>query len=136
MNMLATVADLFFILHDWVFTEQIFHASLTIPIVICLYKDVQRLQADAKVAMKIRYAVNITFYLLTLTWFLISLINGKFIWRMAVSTLFFIEGLVFLVSLMLIRGYIQKVNSRKQFKPNNCLMYVNLLMIGLEWFFF
>ena len=39
MNIVATCGDAFFILHDWIFTEQIFSVSLSIPIVIDMFKN-------------------------------------------------------------------------------------------------
>ena len=50
MNLIATFGDTFFILHDWIFTEQIFNVSQTIPIVINMFKDMEDLKVDAKKA--------------------------------------------------------------------------------------
>ena len=40
-NFLATIADLAFVLHDWLFTEQIMMASLTMPIAIQMINKVK-----------------------------------------------------------------------------------------------
>ena len=78
MNIIATCGDAFFILHDWIFTEQIFNVSISIPIVINMFKTEEDLKADAEKALRTRWIVNIVFYLFTFAWFVISATTGKY----------------------------------------------------------
>ena len=77
-----------------------------------MFKDMEDLKVDAKKAKWTRWIANIVFYILTLTWFVLSTKTGKFQWREGVNVLFFIEAILFLISLLRIRKYIKKVNSR------------------------
>lgn len=69
-------------------------ASLTMSIAIRLFsasnEDYENnFEKEKQRANCIRWTVNITFYTLTATWFMISAITGSILWRLGINVLFF-----------------------------------------------
>ena len=100
------MGDLFFILHDWVFTEQYLSASLLMPIAITMIEGESDTEKEKKRARLIVIICQIIFYSMTIAWFTLSVITGNFIWRFSINVVFFFLTIVFLVSLFRIRKMI------------------------------
>ena len=139
---MATTADLFFVIHDWMFTVEIMMASLTMPVVIKFFDegnvaDDDEQDAEYQRSMKrvkcIKWSANSTYYTLTIGWYVVSLITGSFIWRMSVNLLYFFITSVFLVALLSIRRMITAVNTNERLKPNKSLMTINLVTFSFEF---
>lgn len=105
MNMFASVGDALFVIHDWLFTEQFFFASLAMPIAVNVFnlgeEEVRERKARAK---RLTIVARYSFYLLLLSWFLVSTITGKFLYRMSINIIFFYITLVFTLSLCRIKS--------------------------------
>ena len=139
---MATTADLFFVIHDWMFTVEIMMASLTMPVVIKFFDegnvaDDDEQDAQYQKSMRrvncIKWSANSTFYALITGWYVVSLIEGLFIWRMSVNLLYFFITTVFLVALLSIRRMITAVNTNERLKPNKSLMTINLVTFSFEF---
>ena len=110
-NVFASVGDLFFVIHDWLFTEEILRASLMMPIAIQMMYSEEDVRKKAMLrAERIVLACRIIFYSLTASWFLLSVITGEFLWRMSINLLFLYVTAFFLVSLCKIRSMIQNID--------------------------
>ena len=105
-------------------------ASVLLPVALSLLDENQDSEQLKKEAYKLIRTLKITFYVLTITWFVICLVTGEFIWRMASSVLYLYLMIVFMFSLINIRNLIDKVNSKDYFKTNNSLLNLNLITFG------
>ena len=105
-------------------------ASVLLPVALSLLDENQDSEQLKKEAYKLIRTLQITFYVLVITWFVICLVTGEFIWRMASSVLYLYLMIVFMFSLIKIRNLIDKVNSKDYFKTNNSLLNLNLITFG------
>ena len=105
-------------------------ASVLLPVALSLLDENQDSEQLKKEAYKLIRTLQITFYVLVITWFVICLVTGEFIWRMASSVLYLYLMIVFMFSLNNIRNLIDKVNSKDYFKTNNSLLNLNLITFG------
>ena len=94
--------------------------------------DSKTLESKKRNAKLITIALNIAFYFVVMAWFCLSLITGKFIWRMTINVVFFFITTVYVVSLCRIRKTIERFNTRKDLKPNDHLINLNLATFTLE----
>ena len=81
-------------------------------------------------------AANVTFYTVVTIWLCLSLVTGKFVWRMTINVVFLIITSVYVVALLRIRKFIAQVNQRKHLTPNQLLMNLNLATFSLEVIFY
>ena len=82
-NSVQTVANLAFLVQDWLYTEKFLSSALTLPIVLDMIvkKDDQDERRDK--ATQTFTAVRISFYILLAVWFVTSMILISFTVRMA-----------------------------------------------------
>ena len=86
-NLLASTGDLAFIIHDWLFTEQIMMASFNMPIAIKLfnedlgddsgnYDECENRSSvyfkDKRRVKNIKWLANLSMYTITLVWYILS----------------------------------------------------------------
>ena len=141
MNLLATIGDLAFIIHDWLFTLETMMASLQMPIAIKLFnEDYERESlADANFSMEMRrvrnikWLANLTFCMIAVAWFTVSTVTGMFVWRMSIDMVWLYITTVYIASLLKIRKMINKVNKTERLRPNHDLMRMNLATFIFEW---
>ena len=105
-------------------------ASVLLPVALSLLDENQDSEQLKKEAYKLIRTLQITFYVLVILWFVICLVTGEFIWRMASSVLYLYLMVVFMFSLINIRNLIDKVNSKDYFTTNNRLLNLNLITFG------
>ena len=143
--MLGTTGDLFFIIHDWLFSVEIMMASLTMPIAVKLFneevgddidgdsnRDTDYFK-DKRRVKYIKWLAHLTFCVLTMIWFIGSAVTGSFIWRMGDNVLWLFIMTVFLTALLRIKSMITKMNTNEKLKPNHTLMNINLITFSIEW---
>ena len=75
---------------------------------------------------------NVSFSVLTISWYIVSAVTGSFIWRTSMNVIFFFITLVFMGALLNIRKMITTVNANERLKPNHTLMNVNLVTFAFE----
>ena len=142
-NLLATIGDSAFIIHDWLFTLETMMASLQMPIAIKLFNvenegdfesesDSEFLREKRRVR-NIKWLANLVFCMITIAWFTVSTMTGSFVWRMSIDMVWLYITTVYIVSLLKIRKMINKVNKTERLKPNHDLMRVNLASFVYEW---
>ena len=142
-NLLATIGDSAFIIHDWLFTLETMMASLQMPIAIKLFNvenegdfesesDSEFLREKRRVR-NIKWLANLVFCIITIAWFTVSTMTGSFVWRMSIDMVWLYITTVYIVSLLKIRKMINKVNKTERLKPNHDLMRVNLASFVYEW---
>ena len=116
-NIIAALGDFWFIIHDWIFTEQYLSASLMMPAAIKMFEQEGSLKVnferEKKKALVWIRLLNVTFYLLTISWLIVTSITGNFLWRMAISMVFLFVTIVFLKSLCSIRRLLKHKNLDK-----------------------
>lgn len=133
-NIFASLGDLFFILHDWIFTQQYLSASLLMPIAITMIDGESDTEKQKVRAKRIVVTLQVIFYTMTLAWFILSVLSGSLIIRFSINIVFIFLTLVFLVSLYRIKSLIQKVNNVKHFETNHRLLNLNLVTFIVEGF--
>ena len=105
------------------------------PIAITMFKgrgEVADLIAQENRAHRITLILKIIFLAMTSGWLIASVITGDKNWRLSISIVFCYQTIVFLVSLLKIRSLISEVKTPDQFKPNHCLLILNLLTFIFE----
>ena len=101
------------------------------PIAVNFCNDQQTdFASEKRKANRVVLLLNFGFYLIVFTWFFVSAISGKFIWRMSLNVVLFAIILVFVFSLLRIRRFIRQINSRNQFKLNHAQMNLNMVVFA------
>lgn len=137
VQLLLSLADVFYIMHDWLLTEQLMMMSLTLPIATNFYKanDLETLNKSRESAKKIRIITNIIIYSLIIIWFTGSLVTNLFIWRMGISFVIAYQIGIFVVSLMSLRNIIGRLVNKEQFKINSWSLYTLLISSAITFAF-
>ena len=133
---MATIGDAFFSVHQWTFTYLILSTSVTIPIAMkALNGDMVETNKEEKRAKRIKIATSIGFYGMLTVWFIGSVWTGSSVWRFSNSLVYMYIMTVFIVSLLLIRRFLNQIENKKdKINPNNALMNLNLAIFAFEWF--
>ena len=130
------MGDLFFILHDWLFTEQYLKASLLMPIALELFEQESDTEKKKKQAKRIILVVRVLFYSMTSVWFVFSAISGNLSVRVFIALIFIYITVVFMVSLFKIRSLINRVNTCRTLQTNHRLLNLNLVTSAAEGLFY
>ena len=129
-NVFATLGDLFFLVHDWLFTEQYVAASLLMPIAVSIQsRPSAALDGEKQRAKRTITACNAGFYVLTAAWFGVSIYSGKFVWRTGSNFIFAVVLVTLSVTLFRIKQLIERMNATKLLKTNYWLINVNMLIM-------
>ena len=110
--MLATTGGVFLLIHDWLYIKEFLSASLLLPIVMRNFNNriserILGYEKSRRAKMIIRGA-NISFYLITLIWFLVSCFTASFTVRMSQSLIMLFMTIVLLWSVCNIKNLIKK----------------------------
>ena len=122
-NIVPTVGDLLFLIHDWLFTEQFVSAALFLPIILenfsrGIYQssdtttsETSSLSADPreKVARRKLWGLITLAYTAIAAWTIASLIIGTLFVRMSLWMVQTLQTLIFAVSLYYLRKLIAKI---------------------------
>ena len=82
-NSVQTVANLAFLVQDWLYTEKFLSSALTLPIVLDMIIQKGDQDERREKAIRIFKAVRISFYIILAIWFVTSMILISFTVRMA-----------------------------------------------------
>ena len=89
LNILFTFGDLFVCLYDWILTEQLFLASLSLPTATCGLNENDESRARRKRSVKYAHRIaNFVLYSLTASWFIITLIKQQSLVRLSLNFIF------------------------------------------------
>ena len=126
------------LIHNWVFLEQYFAASMTMPIAVSMFRDptnANTTESIKKINRIVLYS-NIGFYTAASAWFLTSSITGKLFWRISMDFIFWIMTFLFLWSFYKIRQMIKKENFNGIFAPSKLIMFTHIFVYSLEMVIF
>ena len=105
------------------------------PIAITMFKgkgEEDELKAQERRANTIILILRMVFLAMSLGWFVATIITGSAEWRLGINIVFFYQTIVFVVSIFKIRSLISEVRTPIQFKPNHCLLILNLITFITE----
>ena len=113
-NIVATVGNIFFAIHDWIFTQEYLTASLMMPLAMKMVdphssEDIGyyiRKKANAVIISRISTAA---FYTMIVAYFFISTIYGDLVWRTSINVIFFYIAAIFCFSLLRIKRLIRDI---------------------------
>ena len=98
-NLAYTVTDLFCIMYDWIFFEQYITTGILMPTVVNIFIDIAENERKKLLAKRVILGLRITFYLILLTWFIISSVTGDVFIRRSNSVLYIVICMLYLWSL-------------------------------------
>ena len=98
-NLAYTVTDLFCIMYDWIFFEQYITTGILMPTVVNIFIDIAENERKKLLAKRVILGLRITFYLILLTWFIISSVTGNVFIRRSNSVLYIVICMLYLWSL-------------------------------------
>ena len=110
-TILLVFADLCYILHDWLLTEQLLMMALTLPIATDFVQKVHStpLKVSHERVKRIRLLVNIVMASLTLLWFSSTLTTGLYVVRMCFCFLLGYQIIIFIFSLVSLRSKVRSL---------------------------
>ena len=125
-NSVQTVANLAFLVQDWLYTEKFLSSALTLPIVLDMIVQKSDLDERREKAIRTFKAVRIIFYIILATWFATSMILISFTVRMAQSIIFCFLSVVFCWSVLTLKKLIKERSVQVTQVLNFPLLYLNL----------
>ena len=132
-NMFATIGDTFFVIHDWLFTEQFLQSSLILPVAMdLLNQDDYLMKEQTKMASRVLCTARTAYYCMVVVWAVSSILTGLFVVRFAINILFSFITVIFTLSLLRIRRLISKIDAKRMLQVNYRLMNINLFCVGLQ----
>ena len=98
-NLVYTVTDLFCIMYDWIFFEQYITTGILMPTVVNIFINIEENEKKKLLAKRVILGLRISFYLILLTWFIISCVTGNVFIRRSNSVLYIVICMLYLWSL-------------------------------------
>lgn len=126
-NLLASLGDFFFLIHDWLFTEQFINVSLIVPIAVRAINNNEDPSRAKEKATKFIATCSAVFYVLLVGWFILSAVNGSFFVRQTYNVVMVYMAVVFVMSMFRIRGMFFEDSSLGQLKRKENLMNFHLV---------
>ena len=136
---MATIGNISFAIHDWIFTQEYLNASMMMPLALKMVdprssEDIEYYNRQKRKAKVITWITTALFYILIIAYFFVSTITANFVWRTSINAIFFYIAAIFCISLLKIRRLIKDQKQRKKYRTNTGLLNITFLTFALEGF--
>ena len=133
---MASIGDVGFVIHDWIFAEAHLAASLFLPIALDSISNqensIDQLDNRNKSAKRWLLAYNVVCFLMTIIWFTLSVYSGKFSWRMSYTYVLLFITLILIWSIRSIRKIIAATNKSMKISSNNFLVNIYIFLFVVQ----